>query len=332
MRHVLIAATMAAMLAATPALASRHPQAAAAPARSTFTDISASPAYGDWNQPRAHRGGRHHAVAHRRPVERPVAKVAALHPAAPASAPVKPAAAPATPPAAIPQVKEAALDEYVPGAPQPLMDIDDARDYLVATVEEPGGTMQRQGIRLSIERLHPAFAVRLAAAIREAQDGGMKAYVFSAYRPPEYGVGGYRNKFDSAHTYGLAVDMAGIGEPCSADARKWQLIAGRHGLYLPYGSCNRAEWNHTQLMAERGQEFVSEHRGLRREVSASGPLNMLAMWVASGIKRTVAAIDLIVADRPKIAVIESERPRHIATRHSQHHYAHHGARHRYASI
>lgn len=265
-------------------------------------------------------------------MERPAAKVASLHPTAPASAPVKPPASPATPPAATPQVKEAALDEYVPGAPQPSLDIDDARDYLVATVEEPGGTMQRQGIRLSIERLHPAFAVRLAAAIREARDGGMRAYVFSAYRPPEYGVGGYHNKFDSAHTYGLAVDMGGIGEPCSGDAKKWQLIAGRHGLYIPYGSCNRAEWNHTQLMEERGQEFVSEHRNLRRAVTASGPISMLAMWVASGIKRIVAAADLVVADRPKIIVADLERPHHAVAEARHRHYAHHGARHHYASI
>jgi hypothetical protein len=47
------------------------------------------------------------------------------------------------------------------------------------------------------------------------------AGVFSAYRPPAFGVGGFSDKFNSLHTYGLAVDMRGIGTPGSAEAELW---------------------------------------------------------------------------------------------------------------
>jgi hypothetical protein len=39
-----------------------------------------------------------------------------------------------------------------------------------------------------------------------------------AYRPPAFGVGGFSDKFNSLHTYGLAVDMRGIGRPGSRSA------------------------------------------------------------------------------------------------------------------
>jgi hypothetical protein len=238
----------------------------------------------------------------------------------PAKAPAPSHPAPETAPRS---VLEASLDEYVPGAK--VLDLDEARNYLVKTVDEPGGTMQRQGVRLAIERLHPAFAVRLAAAVREARDEGILAFVFSAYRPPEYGVGGYRNKFDSAHTYGLAADMGGIGEPCSKDAKEWHRIVARHGLFLPYGPCNRSEWNHTQLMGETGREFVGEHPRMRHAVKADGPVSALAMWVYSGIKRVVGVAEAAVAVEPKIT---DERHRHYAAHHEHHRrYAHHHYRH-----
>ena len=68
--------------------------------------------------------------------------------------------------------------------------------------------MTLQGAELAIGRLHPEFVVRLANAIREARSAGLPfAGVFSAYRPPAFGVGGFSDKFNSLHTYGLAVDM-----------------------------------------------------------------------------------------------------------------------------
>jgi hypothetical protein len=86
-------------------------------------------------------------------------------------------------------------------------EIAEARAYLVETAS-PGYTMTLQGAELAIGRLHPEFAVRLENAIREARSAGLpSAGVFSAYRPPAFGVGGFSDKFNSLHTYGLAVDM-----------------------------------------------------------------------------------------------------------------------------
>src|SRR5262249_21113324 len=119
-----------------------------------------------------------------------------------------------------------------------------ARNYLVVTAS-PGYTMARQGPELAIGRLNPEFAVRLANAVREARQGGLpSAGVFSAYRPPAFGIGGFFDKFHSLHTYGLAVDMYGIGGPGSAAAQLWYEIAARHGVVCPYGSYHQAEWDH----------------------------------------------------------------------------------------
>jgi len=51
-------------------------------------------------------------------------------------------------------------------------------------------------------------AIRLAGAVHEARDAGLSsAGVYSAYRPPAFGVGGFSDKFNSLHAYGLAVDI-----------------------------------------------------------------------------------------------------------------------------
>jgi hypothetical protein len=62
--------------------------------------------------------------------------------------------------------------------------------------------MTRQGPERAIGRLHPQFVNRLAAAIAEARGSGLPlAGIFSAYRPPAFGVGGFVDKFHSLHTY-----------------------------------------------------------------------------------------------------------------------------------
>src|SRR6266699_2198257 len=72
-----------------------------------------------------------------------------------------------------------------------------ARNYLIETAS-PGYTMARQGPELAIGRLNPEFAVRLANAVREARQAGLpSAGVFSAYRPPAFGIGGFFDKFYS---------------------------------------------------------------------------------------------------------------------------------------
>ncbi len=173
----------------------------------------------------------------------------------------------------------------------------EARVYLVETAK-PGGTMTRQGPELAIGRLHPEFAVRLASALREARNAGLpSAGIFSAYRPPAFGVGGFRDKFHSLHTYGLAVDMHGIGRPGSPEAQRWHEIAAKHGVVCPYGSSNRAEWNHCQPTRLK---MVSVENPLRETVSADGPLDLVTMFEAGNavIESQASAIDTVTAGMP----------------------------------
>jgi hypothetical protein len=163
--------------------------------------------------------------------------------------------------------------EYSSSLDVTVLDFD--RAYLVETAT-PGQTMTRQGPELAIGRLHPEFVHRLAGAIREARQAGLSSVgVFSAYRPPALGVGGFSDKFNSLHTYGLAVDMTGIGGPGSADAKLWYEIAARHGVVCPYGFANRVEWNHCQ--PTRLKIIVSQNP-LRETVTADGPIDLGTMF------------------------------------------------------
>src|SRR5262250_3452888 len=152
-------------------------------------------------------------------------------------------------------------------------EIAEARAYLIETAS-PGYTMTLQGAELAIGRLHPEFAVRLENAIREARSAGLpSAGIFSAYRPPAFGVGGFSDKFNSLHTYGLAVDMHGIGAPGSSEAKLWHEIAGRHGIVCPYGAENRREWNHCQPTRVK---IILAGNPLRGTVSPRGPVDLKA--------------------------------------------------------
>jgi hypothetical protein len=151
------------------------------------------------------------------------------------------------------------------------------RDYLIDT-STPGSTMMRQGPELAIGRLHPEFVRRLASAIHEARQAGLpSAGIFSAYRPPAFGVGGFSDKFNSLHTYGLAVDMSGIGGPGSTETKLWYEIAAKHGVTCPYGFENRVEWNHCQPTRIR---IVLRKSPLRDTVTASGPIDLDGMFEA----------------------------------------------------
>jgi len=162
-------------------------------------------------------------------------------------------------------------------SPRPADELAKARAYLVETAT-PGYTMMRQGPELAIERLHPLFAIRLADALREARDSGMRnAGIFSAYRPPAFGVGGFSDKFNSLHAYGLAVDLAGIGGPGSTEAQRWHEIAARHGVACPYGPHNSAEWNHCQPTSLK---IVLENNPLRETITAAGPVSLEVMFEA----------------------------------------------------
>jgi hypothetical protein len=155
--------------------------------------------------------------------------------------------------------------------------IAEARAYLTETAT-PGYTMTLQGAELAIGRLHPEFAVRLENAIREARSAGLpSAGIFSAYRPPAFGVGGFSDKFNSLHTYGLAVDMRGIGNPGSPEAQLWHQIAAKNGVVCPYGPRDHAEWNHCQPTSVK---IISAQNPLRETVSSAGPFDLESMFEA----------------------------------------------------
>ena len=150
-----------------------------------------------------------------------------------------------------------------------------ARAYLIATAT-PGYTMTRQGPERAIERLHPEFVKRLAAAIAEARGAGMRmAGIFSAYRPPAFGVGGFADKFHSLHTYGLAVDVTGIGGPGTPSSLLWHEIAARHGVICPYGPYSLLEWNHCQPTRVK---IILAEAPLRETVTADGPITLEGMF------------------------------------------------------
>jgi hypothetical protein len=154
-------------------------------------------------------------------------------------------------------------------------DLERDQAFVVETAS-PGGTMLRQGSALAVTRLHPVFVRRLADAIREARDAGLpSAGIFSAYRPPAFGVGGFADKFNSLHSYGLAVDMLGIGGPGSSEAKLWHEIAARHGIVCPYGADNRREWNHCQPTRVK---IIPASDPLRGTVSPQGPVDLEVMF------------------------------------------------------
>ncbi len=156
-------------------------------------------------------------------------------------------------------------------------EVAEARAYLIDTAS-PGFTMTLQGAELAIGRLHPEFVVRLANAIREARSAGLPfAGVFSAYRPPAFGVGGFSDKFNSLHTYGLAVDMHGIGRPGSPEAQLWHATAAKNGVVCPYGPRDRAEWNHCQPTSVK---IILAQNPLRETVRAEGPSDLESMFEA----------------------------------------------------
>src|ERR1700745_192988 len=150
-----------------------------------------------------------------------------------------------------------------------------ARAYLIEAPTR-GYTMTRQRPERAIGWLHPEFVKRLAAAIAEARGAGLLfAGIFSAYRPPVFGVGGFADKFHSLHTYGLAVDVTGIGAPGTPSALLWHEIAARHGVICPYGPRNLLEWNHCQ---PTWVKIILADNPLRETVTADGPISLEGMF------------------------------------------------------
>ena len=137
----------------------------------------------------------------------------------------------------------------------------------------------------------------------------MAPCIYSAYRPPAYGVGGFANKFDSAHAYGLAVDLKGIGDPGSRETMLWRKIAAADGVYMPYSAYSRAEWNHAQPTRYR---MVCDEAPLRRTITANGPKDIARMWkVAEAI---ISPVGIKVRDgAPRHHYVHRYRHRHYAS-------------------
>ena len=304
------------LLLATPALASHHP-VATIPAYPAFIDVASEPAYQPDTVPVVHY--RHHARRHaeRRHIAHHEAPVRVAHP-------IPTEAVPA--PVAVSEAAEAATLGQILGIPGGFADgiatsisqsvkamidgigLEVDRAYLAARAADDSPSIQRQGPALAIGRLNPVFVRRLAAAMREADASGMRPCIQSAYRPPGFGIGGFANKYRSAHSYGLAVDFCGIGDPGSHEAITFRRIAARHGVYFPYSVYSNAEWNHAEPC--HAMLVLDEAPALRRTITANGPISLDRMW------------------RVGRAVIESVGSGMPNYRHVVHHYRH---RSRYAS-
>jgi hypothetical protein len=139
---------------------------------------------------------------------------------------------------------------------------------------------------LAIERLHPEFVTRLANAIREAREAGLTgARIFSAYRPPAFGVGGFVDKFNSLHTY------------------------------------HPVEWNHCQPTRVK---IILAENPLRGTVTADGPIKLEGMFEAgkSIIDRVADAAAPTASDLPAlISKVQENRRRsqRVATLHPRLH-------------
>jgi hypothetical protein len=213
------------------------------------------------------------------------------------------------------------IQDLMPKSPPPIQEvINEARAYLIRTSTEQrercvADTMARQGVEVAIGRLHPVMAVRVARSIEQARNEGIPSCVYSAFRPPAFGVGGFSDKYNSAHAYGIAVDFGGIDRPGSKIARRFQEIAASNGLYSLYGAGDRAEWNHYQLIPV---SRIAPYNPLRDTITANGPKDEVAMWIKSGVP-----LDKVepVALRAENAIIS------IRMKISHHHSDHHHRRH-----
>ena len=95
--------------------------------------------------------------------------------------------------------------------------------------------------------MNPAFAIRLASAIRQARSEGLPVTVSSGFREEGQTGSKYDAGGNSSHSYGLASDIGGLDGPNGRITQRWAQIAEQNGLHNPYGIGNSAEFNHWQL-------------------------------------------------------------------------------------
>ena len=145
-----------------------------------------------------------------------------------------------------------------------------------------------------------ASRIRQAACRRHRRGEGSGlpfAGIFSAYRPPVFGVGGFADKFHSLHTYGLAVDVTGIGAPGTPSALLWHEIAARNGVICPYGPHNLMEWNHCQ---PTWVKIILADNPLRDTVTADGPISLEDMFeVGNSLIAASGTVGVSTLDAPE---------------------------------
>jgi cell wall hydrolase len=95
--------------------------------------------------------------------------------------------------------------------------------------------------------MNPAFAIRLANAIKQARAEGLPVTVTSGFREEGQTGSKYDAGGNSSHSYGLASDIGGLDGPNGRITQRWAQIAEQNGLHNPYGVSNSAEFNHWQL-------------------------------------------------------------------------------------
>lgn len=212
-----------------------------------------------------------------------------------------------------------------------------ARGYLVR-IAAVGGAMNVIGREKAIGWMHPEYALRAARAAKRARTEGINASCSSAYRPYGLGIGGFANKRNSRHTFGLACDWAGIGSPGSNSAKRFYQIAKEEGLCNPYGPYNRAEWNHYQLDCGK---IVPLGHPIQKTITAKGPIKPETMWTVAasligkvrdtaelGLQSAKALIAMTqsVPQITKIAYVEKPKHRVTKVKRKKTRYARHKAK------
>jgi hypothetical protein len=129
---------------------------------------------------------------------------------------------------------------YSPQGGPSEQEVAQARAYLRSLSEHqdrPGDT----------DNLAPLFAVRLAGALHDANNQGMRLTLASGFRTPDQTGSAYDAEGKSLHSYGGAADIGGF-TPGSPEAKRWYDIAMTHGIYNPYGWQHPKEYNHYQFL------------------------------------------------------------------------------------
>ena len=185
-----------------------------------------------------------------------------------------------------------------------------ARQYLSTLSAHPG----RPG---DTSELHPEFATRLAAAVKEARAAGLPVTITSGFRSGDTTGSAYDAEGFSLHDKGAAADVGGIGAAGSPQAQQWAAIASKHGLFNPYGVDNSAEFNHWQLVPYKLEQRPDVQAAIK---AANG--DMPKIWDAisptlGGASRTVGGLSFETASKTANAMTSSLRAVDSQAQHAQ---------------